>query len=638
MTLLSAENVTKQFGDRVLFDDLCFSVGEYDRVGLVGPNGIGKTTLFDIMAGRIRPDKGRIIKSKDCVLAYVEQEFREVEHLKLLDYVASARPDLIEYGDEIQKTERALHDNPESEYLLGRLGDLQSRFENAGGYDFEAELKIILVGLGFTENRFTNRLRDFSGGEKNRAALARVLASRGTLLLLDEPTNHLDIESTVWLEEYLRGLDKAYIIVSHDRVFLNNTIEKVWEISSRKIEQYFNGFENYLRERRERMALLEHRFKHQQEEIERIEEFIRRNIAGQKTKQAQSRMKHLARMKKIEAPRPEQQAPTFSLPSGQRSYNLVLAIEKASFGYGNRALISEADCNLYRGDHIGLIGQNGSGKTTVLKTIIGELEPLGGSVRIGQKVDIAYFDQALAGLDENNIILDELWLLDQSSEAGTLRAFLARFGFRGTDVFKNVAILSGGEKTKLALAKLLFHPANFLILDEPTNHLDMDSRQALEEALLDYSGALLIVSHDRFLLDMVAERIFAIEDGRLNIYDGNYSYYREKWKARAEVPSKKRKSPEKPVEYTEFRKLSQVKGRIKKELRSLKDKIKDNELALERLERDIMYNIPKTDWPRLSEASQQKSVIESLLLELYQRHEEVERLNAEYTDSDRQPD
>ncbi len=635
MTLFSGENIFKQYEDNVLFDGLSFSINRDDRIGLVGPNGIGKTTLFDIIAGRIRPDKGEAISSKNCEIAYVLQEFGVSENQNLFDFVATGRDDILTLRAEITIIEKQLQKNPESNDLVKKLGETQHRFEVADGYNFEAEVKIILIGLGFPENRFHNQLINFSGGEKNRAALAKILAGKSTLLLLDEPTNHLDIESTIWLEEYLKGLNKAYIIVSHDRMFLSNTIQKVWEISSGKINQYFNGFDGYLTEREERKNLLAHRYRHQQEEIKRIEDFIRRNIAGQKTKQAQSRQKYLSKIKRISLPDAEKARPTFALDSGQRSYNLVLSVENASFGYGNHALVTDANFNIYRGDRVGLIGLNGSGKTTILKSILGELDIIDGSAEIGRKVDVAYFDQELSDLDENSTILDELWLVDPRAEAGTLRSFLARFGFRGDDIFKKIKVLSGGEKTKLVLAKLLFFPANFLIFDEPTNHLDIDSRQALEEALKDYTGTFLVVSHDRFFLDQVTDKIIAVENGRINIYHGNYSYYKEKQEASEEVVEKKPPDPEKISQYTEFKKLSQKKGKIKKELRATQSKIKDQETILHRLEDDIRRNIPRADWGKLDAASQEKSRIEDLLLELYNRLEELEKLNAEYSDTER---
>jgi ATP-binding cassette subfamily F protein 3 len=638
MTLIAGENISKQFEDRVIFKDLCFSANDRDRIGLIGPNGVGKTTLFEIMTERLTPDSGGIVKAKNCLISYMKQEFSGDGSISLFNYILSAREDLLQLEADIKKAESDVERAGGSTKAVERLGELQHLYEASGGYEFANEAKRILRGLGFPENRFHNPIALFSGGEKNRAALARALASKSNLLLLDEPTNHLDIDSTIWLEEYLKSQAKAYIIVSHDRTFLANTIDKVWEISNKKIEQYFNGLEKYLIERENRRIHLERQYKRQQEEIKRIEDFIRRNIAGQKTRQAQSKMKYLSRIKRIEPPRSDQTGLSLELDSGDRSFNLVLSMEKATFGYGHRAIVRDVDFNLYRGERVGLIGKNGSGKTTILKTILGELEPIDGSVRIGQKADVAYFDQELSDLNEENTVLDEIWQVDPLAEAGRIRTFLARFGFRGEDPLKKVAVLSGGEKTKLELAKLLFFPANFIIFDEPTNHLDIDSRQALEEALAGYNGASLIVSHDRYFLDRTVNKIIAIEEGTIKVYLGNYSYYREKTQDSVERAPKKGTDPDRIKEYADFKKLSQFKGRIKKELRSATSKIQDCEAALKKIEKEIDFNIPKTDWEKLTEAYSEKSRLEEMILELYERLEELKRLDAEYSDIERQPD
>jgi ATP-binding cassette subfamily F protein 3 len=633
MTLISGENITLKIEDRYLFRELSFSLNADDRVGLVGPNGIGKTTLFEIMAGHILPESGQVLKAKNCAIAYIRQELDEELGQTLMEYALGARPDLLAARDEIDRLGHELELAPENEKLLDRMGQLQNRFEIDGGYDFEAEVKMILVGLGFPENRFHNRLSVFSGGEKSRASLARILAGQSNLLLLDEPTNHLDIQSTVWLEEYLSGLQKAYIVVSHDRTFLANTVNKVWEINTQRIDQYFNGFDKYLLEREERRRLLEHRYRHQQEEIKRIEEFIRRNMAGQKTKQAQSRQKYLARMKRIELPDADRASHNISIDSSGRSYNLVLSCEKAAFGYGHHRLIEDVDLNLYRGETIGLIGPNGCGKSTIIKTILGEIEPLDGQVAIGNKVEPAYFDQELSDLNDNNIVLDEIWELDNLAEPARLRTYLARFGFSGEDVFKKVQFLSGGEKTKLALAKILYRPANFLIFDEPTNHLDIDSRQALEEALIEYDGSCLLVSHDRYFLDRVVDKIAAVENGRLKVFAGGYSYYREKALLTQEIPKKRSADPDKKRAYEEFKKSSQQKGRIRKELQSVRSKITAHEKILDNLAADLDHNIPKWDWEKLEAASKEKLRIEEVLIDLYEKLEQLEIMDSENTDA-----
>ncbi len=635
MTLLSGEKISRQFQDQRLFEDLSFSVNEGDRIGMVGPNGIGKTTLFEIITGRVLCEDGQVFRAKNCRISYVEQEFAGDPEVSLFDFVCTSRQDLVMLHREIDAVAHELEKDPQASKIIERLGDLQHRFEVEGGYDFEAEVKIILAGLGFPPVRQQERLGNFSGGERNRASLARVLAAPSDLLLLDEPTNHLDLDSTIWLEEYLKGLSKTYIVVSHDRAFLNVVVKKIWEISGRKIVQYFGDFETYLKEREERRRLQLHHYRHQQEEIKKIEDFIRRNMAGQKTKQAQSRQKYLTRIKRIELPAAEKEGPSFSVQAGQRSFSLVLQAENAAVGYDGEITLAGIDFKIYRGQRVGLIGPNGSGKSTLLRTVIGEKEPLVGEIRLGQKVDMAYFDQELADLNENNTVLDEIWQEDPMAEPGRLRSFLARFGFRGEDAFKKVAVLSGGEKTKLALARLLFHPANFLIFDEPTNHLDIDARQALEEALQAYTGTYLVVSHDRYFLDRIAERIFAIEYGTVRIYDGGYSAYRARKDSLATAAGRE-VSPGRKKEYVDFKEASRAKSRLKKEFRGTQDKIEKLEKEVTELESELLYRVPKSDWGRLLEISAEKSRIEEELLSLYERLEELEKLNVEDSDTERQ--
>lgn len=622
MTLLAAENITKQFRNQTIIKDVSFTITDHERIGLVGKNGIGKTTLLEVIAGKQELDNGAITRAKNCRLDYVEQDKAEYLDLTLFDFVADAREDLVSMRREIADIEHYLAENPHDEDSLTRLGEIQHRFEAQGGFNFENEIKVILAGLGFEEYRHNDRLRNFSGGEKNRAGLARLLAGSGNLLLLDEPTNHLDIESTGWLEEYLQKLNKSYLVVSHDRAFLTAVVQTVWEISFGQIDTYIGGFEFYLSERVERRRLAEHYYRHQQEEIKRIEDFIRRNMAGQKTKQAQSKLKYLNRIKRLPSPKSDARAPAITVESSGRSFNHVLAVENASFGYGSIEVVAGVSFDLYRGDKIGVIGRNGSGKTTLLKSLIGELEPVSGQVRLGNNVDVAYFDQDLSDLNLDGTVLDNIWELDPSAEVGRMRSFLARFGFTGEDAFKLVAALSGGEKTKLCLARLLYRPANFIIFDEPTNHLDVYAREALESALIEYDGSCLIVSHDRYFLDRVVDRILYIHDGLATVYDGNYSQFREQ--TTPVEPEKKVTPTEQKQAYLDFKELSRKRGRLKKALQSTRSKIEDMEKELELMEEGIAVTIPRHDWEQLQQASDRKKEIENELLDLYARLEQLE--------------
>ncbi len=626
MALVAGEQITKKYGDQVVLDAISFTILPGDRVGLVGRNGAGKTTFFDILAGRLTPDSGNVTITKQCLIDYVEQEKAEYYEMSLFDFVASARRDLQTLRRQIGHIQDELARSPEEGSRLQEMGRLQDHFDVSGGFTFENDVKTILTGLGFPENRYDDIVEHFSGGEKNRAALARALAGKGNLLLLDEPTNHLDIESTVWLEEWLKASDKSFVVVSHDRAFLTSVVERVWEIRYSKLDTYSGGFEYYLHERAERRRLQEHRYKHQQEEIKRLQYFVQKHMAGQKTKQAQSKLKYLNRIKRIEAPRGDGPAAAIKLKSSGRSYAHVLSVEGLGAGYEGMQVIDEVTFEVYRGDKVGIIGRNGAGKSTLLKVLIGEIDPGEGEVILGPKVDVAYFDQELADLNPEQTVLESLWEVDPPAEVKTIRSFLGRFGFSGEDHFKMVSALSGGEKTKLSLARLLYHPANFIIFDEPTNHLDLDSREALEEALNAYEGSLLVVSHDRYFLDKVASRILYLDAGRAKMYDGNYSFFKDKQGAEAAEGAVYKTTTEKKTkkDFLSFKEKSKQRARLKKQLLSLRSRIADMERDLKKCLEEINHSIPKSDWEALQTATDKKKMLEDEIIELYEQLEALE--------------
>lgn len=627
MTLLAAEKLCKRFDDQIIFEQLSFTLQTGDKIGLVGKNGSGKTTLFEIITGEMEADTGNITKSKQCRIDYAEQEKEDHLDLTLFEFVASARPELKEMRAEIRELEDSLARNPEDSKAIEKLGQLHLEYEHQGGFSYDNEVKAILTGLGFFEERWADFVKQFSGGEKNRAGLARILAGNGNLLLLDEPTNHLDIESTHWLEEYLAKTTKAYIVVSHDRAFLQSSVTQVWELLRGRIDFYTGNFDSFLLQRSERKRLHEHHYRHQQERIKQLEDFVRRNMAGQKTKQAQSKLKYLSRIKRLPPPETESKGPMININSSGRSYQQVLSVEELTVGYGEVEVASKMHFNLYRGDKIGLIGANGSGKSTLIKTLIGELGPLSGDIKLGNNVEVAYFDQELSDLDNNRTVMENLWELDPTVESGVIRSFLGRFGFSGDDALKKVSTLSGGEKTKLSLARLLYHPANFIIFDEPTNHLDLVSREALEEALQEYEGSLLIVSHDRYFLNAVVTKIFYLNNGYLSIYDGNYSYFAEKNQpVETYQSSESSKSKE---NYLAFKEKSRERSRHKKKITATKEKIESLEFELEQLSKAIAEEIPQTDWEQLQTASKRKNSIEEELLVLY---DQLEQLTSEKID------
>ncbi|MCK4460494.1 MAG: ABC-F family ATP-binding cassette domain-containing protein, partial [candidate division Zixibacteria bacterium] len=511
-----------------------------DRVAVIGQNGTGKTTLFEIISGNISPDSGVISIRKGTTIGYLKQDINPSSGRQLLEEVAKSSTSINHLSHKIQLLQEELteeQDKEDIDVMLRELGELQHAFEASGGYDAEHEARIILSGLGFAESDFSRPLSEFSGGWRIRVELAKLLFLNPDLLILDEPTNHLDIESTRWLEEYLQATDRSFIVVSHDRSFLAAATAEIWELRFGKLEFYSGGLEKYLTERAARRTQHEHLYRHQQAEIKRLEEFVRRNMAGQKTKQAQSKLKYLDRIKRLDPPRGDGRAARIDVTSSGRSWAHLLAVDDLSLGYGANIVVRGLSFDVYRGDKVGIIGRNGSGKSTLLKTLVGQLAPARGEIRLGHQVEVAYFDQELSDLNPESTVLDSLWEMDPQAVVGKIRSYLARFGFSDEDPFKLISSLSGGEKTKLSLARLLYHPANFIIFDEPTNHLDMDSRERLEEALIEYDGSCLIVSHDRYFLDKVVGRVLYLKDGAATVYDGNYAYFREKTEAVEETPT-----------------------------------------------------------------------------------------------------
>ncbi len=622
MTLLTADGLSKKFADKVILDKISFSINSGERIGLVGKNGTGKTTLFEILMRNISPDAGSLNIAKYCLIEYTEQENAESKELSLFEFVASARSDLLRLKDEIEKLEHLVSINPEDKVKVEKLGELHNRFQTGGGFSLENQITAILDGLGFEPERHHDLLRKFSGGEKNRAALAKILAGNGNLMLLDEPTNHLDIETTIWLEEFINKSDKAYIIVAHDRAFLQATVSKIWDLTLGQLEFYSGGFDKFLTERIKRREIRQHKFIHQRQEIERLEDYIRRNMAGQKTKQAQSKMKYLARIKRIDPPKHDSGGTAISMESSGRSFAHVVSVMGVALAYAENKVIEQASFDLFRGDKAAIIGRNGSGKTTILKSLIGELGVSEGEIRIGNNVETAYFDQELENLNTELTVLENAWQLDPQAESGKIRSYLGRFGFTGDESLCKVSSLSGGEKTKLSLALLLYHPANFIIMDEPTNHLDLESREVLEKALLEYQGTCLIVSHDRYFLDKIANKILHIENKCLRVYDGNYSDFKQKTAQTVKYVTKKSTSPKEA--FLAFKEKSKRKSTHKKEIEAVKGKLAKHEKELKAIEARIDSKIPRTNWEKLNEASETKGVIEEKILELIAKLEELE--------------
>jgi ATP-binding cassette subfamily F protein 3 len=478
------------------------------------------------------------VRASGLSIGHVGQHLDAEPGMSLFDYVETAFADVLTIERKMRAIEHDLADatRPDHARLLEKYAELQHDFEHADGYTLHAEVERVLTGVGFGKGDWERPIAEFSGGQQNRAMLARVLLTKVDLLLLDEPTNHLDLNGIEFLEEFLREFKGSFLLISHDRTFLNRTIEKIVELAHGKLIEYHGNYDRFVEQRAERMEKMAADYERQQELIDKTQEFIRRNIAGQKTKQAKSRRKMLAKLDEAERPETDETLANFRLEAGPRSGAIALTADRVTVGYDEHAVVRNFSSTIRRGERYAIIGPNGSGKSTLLKTFAGRLQPLAGAVTYGHNVRVGYYDQTLGDLAPNGVVIDEVWNLDHSQTEEQVRSYLAQFSFFDDDVFKKTRDLSGGEKGRLALAKIMYAGGNVMLLDEPTNHLDVYTREALEEALERFTGALVVVSHDRYFIDRVVDNVIVVEDGAAEIYPGNYSDHVERVKAGLAVP------------------------------------------------------------------------------------------------------
>jgi ATP-binding cassette, subfamily F, member 3 len=530
--LFRLSEVHKSYGVQDVLRGTSLQVNPGEHAGLVGRNGAGKSTIFRLVRGDETPDRGDVVRARGVKLGLLDQHVHFKPGSTVHESALAAFGRLQQIEHEMHELEHRMADaSADLEKVLERYSDLQHEFEHEGGFEYAAKAEAILQGLGFEREMWSLETEKLSGGQQNRLGLACLLLAAPDVLLLDEPTNHLDVNAVEWLEEFLQTYQSAYVIVSHDRYFLDQCCRRIIELENGRASNYTGNYSDYLVEREERREAQQRAYDNQQQLIAKTQEFIRRNIAGQKTKQAKSRRKMLEKLERIDAVRHDQSSGDFRLQAIERTGNHVLMVNELSIGYPNNVLATDISFILRRGECLGIIGPNGSGKTTFLKAILNKLAPLSGEVRWGTKVQIGYYAQQLEDLDDRNEIIMELRRVAASTAtAGELRSFLAKFLFTGDDVYKHVRDLSGGEKGRLALAKLIYSRVNVLVLDEPTNHLDIASREALEEALSAYEGTIVTISHDRYFLDRVATQILALDGlGGAEHYDGDYTEYHE-WK------------------------------------------------------------------------------------------------------------
>ena len=535
MILLQVQYVARYFGADVLFENIYLEIQENARIALVGRNGAGKSTLLKMIADVEQPDAGQIIKSKNVTIGYLAQNTGLDSASSIWDEMLKVFEPVIQLEKEMRQTEIQLGD-PEllaDETLyhktLARYDQLQHDFRAANGFGYEAEIRSVLHGFRFYEEDYAKDIRQLSGGQKTRLALAKLLLEKRDLLILDEPTNHLDIETLNWLENYLQLYHGALLIVSHDRYFLDKVVNEVYEISRQKITHYKGNYSKYLTLKAAQLEQEWKEYEKQQTEIAKLEDFVNRNLVrASTTKRAQSRRKQLEKMDRMDRPQGDEKSAHFRFQTNKESGNVVLTLTDGAIGYKEHILSAPIELEIRKYDSIALVGPNGIGKSTLLKSLIGDLPLIQGNEQLGANVDLGYYDQEQANLNSKKSVLNELWDEHPTTPEKDIRSILGSFLFTGDDVEKSVSSLSGGEKARLALAKLSLHRDNFLVLDEPTNHLDIDSKEVLENALIDFDGTLLFVSHDRYFINRLATAVVELSEEGSTLYLGDYDYYIEK--------------------------------------------------------------------------------------------------------------
>lgn len=594
MILLQAQHVARYFGADVLFENIYLEIQENSRIALVGRNGTGKSTLLKMIADIEQPDAGKIVKGKQVTIGYLAQNTGLSSEKNIWDEMLTVFEPVIQLEKDMRTIEQQLGDpallSNEDLYksTLNRYDHLQNRFREENGFSYQAEIRSVLHGFRFYEDDYSKHISQLSGGQKTRLALAKLLLEKKDLLILDEPTNHLDIETLSWLENYLQAYTGALLIVSHDRYFLDKVVNEVYEISRQKISHYKGNYSKYLDLKAAQLEQEWKEFEKQQGEIAKLEDFVSRNLVrASTTKRAQSRRKQLEKMDRIDKPQGDEKSARFSFKSEKESGNVVLTLANGAIGYDDTILSSPIELDVRKYDSIALVGPNGIGKSTLLKSLIGQLPLIQGEKHLGTNVLLGYYDQEQSDLNSTKSVLAELWDEHPTTPEKDIRSILGSFLFSGADVEKSVSSLSGGEKARLALAKLAMNKNNFLMLDEPTNHLDIDSKEVLENALIDFDGTLLFVSHDRYFINRIATTIIELSENGSTLYLGDYDYYLAK---KAEQEELRLLAEAKTADTSKVEAIPTVKGNREinkaeqKVLRQLTRRIETIEVEMDELE------------------------------------------------------
>ncbi|MGX4598217.1 ABC-F family ATP-binding cassette domain-containing protein [Faecalimicrobium sp. JNUCC 81] len=634
MIVLSCNNLNKSFGIDSILENVSFTVNENDKIGIIGVNGTGKTTLFKVISGIYGYDSGDIYTSKDCEIGYLEQNTNFHSENTILEEVLEVFKDLMDMENylrdlEHQIAEESSNSNSDKlEKLMNEYSHKLELFSDLNGYGYKSEAKGVLKGLGFNDTDMDKPISILSGGEKTRVLLGKLLLKKPTLLLLDEPTNHLDSEAIEWLEVFLKQYKGTVILISHDRYFLDQVVNRIFEIHNKKLKTYNGNYSKFIELSKTEKELEQKKYEDQQKDIKKQEESIERLKAygrEKHLKRARSKEKALDKVDVLDRPEAYRKKARIEFNPTVTSGNDVLQIRDVSMGYGERILFKDLNLDIYREEKVALIGANGIGKSTLFKIIMNELVPLSGDIKFGTNVNVSYFHQEQKTLNLDNTIIDEIWENNTHLTQTTLRSMLGAFLFEGEEVFKKISTLSGGERARVAILKLILSNANFLLLDEPTNHLDIDSKEVLEEALSGYTGTIFTISHDRYFLNTVVDKVLVLDENGITEYLGNYDYYIEKKKQIqemnvAEVKEEKTKTQLKDEKRKEReqRELDK-KNRVKRQ--NTEKEIEETELKIEELDillcQEEVYSNPE----KSKKVSQEKINLENKLANLYDEWE-----------------
>ena len=590
MIILQANKIERSFAGEVLFDNISLQVDERDRIALVGKNGAGKSTLLKILVGEEEPTSGEINKKRDLSLSYLAQDSRFESSNTIYD-------EMLHVFDDLRKTEKTLRQmelemgektGADLEKLMQDYDRLSEEFRQAGGFTYEADIRAILNGFKFDESMWQMKIEELSGGQNTRLALAKMLLEKPNLLVLDEPTNHLDIETIAWLENYLVNYSGALLIVSHDRYFLDKVATISLDLTKHSLDRYVGNYSSFVEQKEQKLLTEAKNYEKQQKEIAALEDFVNRNLVrASTTKRAQSRRKQLEKMERLDKPEAGTKSAHMTFHSDKTSGNVVLTVEEAAVGYDDQILSEPINLDIRKMNAVAIVGPNGIGKSTLIKSIVGQIPFIKGEARFGANVEVGYYDQIQSKLTPQNSVLDELWNDFKLTPEVEIRNRLGAFLFSGDDVKKTVGMLSGGERARLLLAKLSMENNNFLILDEPTNHLDIDSKEVLENALIDFDGTLLFVSHDRYFINRVATQVLELSEEGSTLYLGDYDYYLEK-KAELEALAAAQAEAE-PASSTEEVTSNDyhLQKQNQKELRKITRRIEQLEAEMEELDQKI---------------------------------------------------